>query len=79
MVITYIYFKLLYDRRHYNIETSLLIYSINQLTSLYMIRASVMKELREELCDYVHLQHTISKPVVDLPYTGKTPPCHRAS
>ena len=78
MVITYIYFKLLYDERHYNIETSSLIYSVNQLTSLYMIRASVMKELREELCDYVHLQHTISKPVVDLLYTGKTPLCRRA-
>ena len=68
MVITYSYFKLLYDGRHYNIETSSLIYSVNQLTGLYMIRVSVMKELREELCDYVHLQHTISKPIVDLPF-----------
>ena len=68
MVITYSYFKLLYDGRHYNIETSSLIYSENQLTGLYMIRVSVMKELREELCDYVHLQHTISKPIVDLPF-----------
>ena len=71
MVITYSYFKLLYDGRHYNIETSSLIYSVNQLTGLYMIRVSVMKELREELCDYVHLQHTISKPIVDLPFIQK--------
>ena len=45
-------YQLFHDGVPYHIETSPLIYSVNQWTGFYIIRTSVMKELSSILVDW---------------------------